>query len=137
MLTVQPATQLKHELVMYTRAGGNASCDICGAVSTAAAPDGLLRERKGWVWNLAMALARKRYHRKEGGKSCMGRAEDQATKLAKLPDRIAAVVGKTYAVRGDAFEMADDEALGRIQDLLNEYDETVIDRNKGKRLIRR
>lgn len=137
MLTVQPATGLKHELVMYVGARGNASCAICGAVSMAAAPDGLLRERKGWAWNLALTLARKRYHRKEGGNSCMGRAEDQATRLVKLPDRIAAVVGKTYAVLGDAFEMNDDEALGRIRDLLDEIDETLVERNKGKRLARR
>lgn len=139
MLTVQPATGLKHELVMYTGAGGNRSCAICGAVSTAAAPDFLLRERKGWLWNLALNLTRKRYHRKEGGKTCMGRAEDQATKLVKLPDRIAAIVGKTYAVMGDAATesgLADDQALMMIRDVLDDYDNTAVDRNKGKRLAR-
>jgi hypothetical protein len=67
----------------------------------------------------------------------MGRAEDKAMKLAKLPDRVAAVVGKTYAVMGDAFELCDDEGMLRIVDLLNEIDPTLIERNKEKRLIRR
>lgn len=136
MLTVQPATGLKHELVAYRGRTGNTSCDICGAVSTAAAPDFLRRAREGWKWNLALNLARKRHHRKEGGKTCMGRAEDQATKLVKLPDRIAAIVAKTYAVMGDASEMFDDEALIRIRDLLEEVDPKIIERNQGKRLAR-
>lgn len=63
-------------------------------------------------------------------------AEEYANKVAKLPDRIAAVVGKTYAVRGDAAEMADDEALMRIRDLADEIDPTLIERNKNKRLSR-
>ena len=69
--------------------------------------------------------------------SCMGRAEEQATKLVKLPDRVATVIGKTYAVRGDAWEIDDSQALGMIRDLLDEIDETLMDRNKDKRLIRR
>jgi hypothetical protein len=137
MLTVQPATGQKHELVSYAGRAGNASCAICGTVSTAAAPDFLRRERKGWIWNLMLSLARKRYHQKEGGKTCMGHAEDQATKLVKLPDRIAAIVGKTYAVMGDGFELNDDQALMMIRDRLDELDETLIARNKDKRLIRR
>ena len=141
MLTVQPATGLKHELVMYMRPKGNASCDDCGALSTAAAPDWLLRERRGWIWNFALALARKRYHRRKEG-LCMDQAHEYATKLAKLPDRIAAVVGKTYAVMGDAAwdedrHLADNEALAMIVDLLEELDETIIERNKNKRLARR
>lgn len=63
-------------------------------------------------------------------------AEEYANKVAKLPDRVAAVVGKTYAVRGDAAEMADDEALMRIRDLTDEIDPTLIERNKNKRLSR-
>ncbi|HEY6231459.1 MAG TPA: hypothetical protein VIW64_09345 [Pyrinomonadaceae bacterium] len=66
-----------------------------------------------------------------------GRAEDEARRLAKLPDRVAAIVGKTYAVRGDAFELADDQALMMIKDVLDEADPTLVDRNKNKRLIRR
>jgi hypothetical protein len=137
VLTVQSATGLKHELVSYAGRAGNATCGTCGTVSTAAAPDFLRRERKGWIWNLMLELARKRCHRKEGGKTCMGRAEDQATKLVKLPDRIAATVAKTYAVMGDAFELNNDQALMMILDLLEEVDPTLIERNKKKRLIRR
>jgi hypothetical protein len=63
-------------------------------------------------------------------------AEEHAIKLRKLPDRIAAIIGKTCAEAGDAFEIADDEALGRIRDLLLEIDEEIINRNKNKRLAR-
>lgn len=63
-------------------------------------------------------------------------AEEYAKKLAKLPDRVAAIVGKTYSERGDAFELADDQAMGMIRDLLFELDETIIERNKNKRLAR-
>ncbi|MBA3241992.1 MAG: hypothetical protein H0T60_12265 [Acidobacteria bacterium] len=64
-------------------------------------------------------------------------AEEYAVKLAKLPDRIAAVIGKTYAVMGDGALIADDEANMMIRDLLEELDTSVIERNKNKRLARR
>lgn len=67
----------------------------------------------------------------------MGLAEEYAVGLAKLPDRIAAIIGKTYAERGDAFELADDTAVGMIRDLLNELDATIIGKNKHKRLSRK
>lgn len=60
----------------------------------------------------------------------------QAASFMKLPERVAAIVGKTYAVMGDDFKLADDEALTRIRDLLDELDPTLIDRNKKKRLSR-
>ncbi len=63
--------------------------------------------------------------------------EELAVRLRKLPERIAAVVGKSYAVKGDSFELADDEIVGRIRDLLDELDETLIERNKNKKLARR
>lgn len=66
----------------------------------------------------------------------MGAIEAQSAKLIKLPERIATIVGKTYAVRGDDFELSDDAALTRIRDLLEELDETLIERNKKKRLSR-
>ena len=64
-------------------------------------------------------------------------ADEYAVKAVKLADRIAAVVGKTYAEMGDAAQLADDEAIMRIRDYLLELDETVIERNKNKRLARR
>jgi hypothetical protein len=81
------------------------------------------------------ALAHRRLAKKEG--SFLMRPEKYAMKVAKLPERIAAVVGKTYAVMGDAFEVADDEALMRIRDYLEEIDPSLIERNKNKRLGRR
>jgi hypothetical protein len=67
----------------------------------------------------------------------MSNAHEYATRLAKLPDRIAAIVGKTYTVQGDEASMADDQALSMIRDLLEELDPTVVTRNKNKRLARR
>src|ERR1700754_356750 len=44
--------------------------------------------------------------------------EDYAIKLAKLPDRVANIVGKTYSERGDDADLADDTGMGMIRDLL-------------------
>jgi len=135
---VQPATGLKNELVSYMPAHGILACPICGSISTAAVPDFLGRERKGWIWNFCLALARKRYHKRHGG-TCVKKVEQQAVKLAKGYDRIAAVVAKTYAVQGDAAlsgGLTDDEALILIMDVLNDIDPTLIERNAKKKLSR-
>ncbi len=63
--------------------------------------------------------------------------EDYAAKYIKFLDRVAAILGKTYAEVGDAFTLADDEALMRIRDEVFEIDDTAIARNKNKRLSRR
>lgn len=62
--------------------------------------------------------------------------EEHAVLLRKFPERVASIIGKTYAIRQDAYEVADDEALGRIRDLLDELDPNIIERNKNKRLAR-
>lgn len=79
-------------------------------------------------------LARRRISKREGIRMT---TDEYALKAAKLPDRVAAIVGKTYAEQGDAAQLADDEALMMIRDLLIELDETLIPRNKNKRLSRR
>lgn len=66
----------------------------------------------------------------------MAEPHEFAAKLAKLPDRIAAIVGKTFTVQGDGASVADDEALSMIRDLLEEVDDQIIERNKDKRLAR-
>lgn len=66
----------------------------------------------------------------------MQAVEKQAVALAKLPTKIAAIIGKTYSIRGDDAALSDDEALMRIRDLLDELDPTLIERNKNKRLSR-
>lgn len=58
----------------------------------------------------------------------------ETMKLLKFPERVAAIVGKTFAVRGDDYKLADDEALMRIRDLLEELDPKILERNKNKRL---
>ncbi|MGH9942464.1 MAG: hypothetical protein ACRD9R_08930 [Pyrinomonadaceae bacterium] len=64
-------------------------------------------------------------------------AEELSLKVAKFPDRIAAIIGKTYAEQGDQAKLADDTAVMMIRDLLIELDETLIERNKNKRLANR
>lgn len=63
--------------------------------------------------------------------------KEYAARLQKLPDRVAATLAKTYAVKGDAFELADNEALIMIMDLINGLDSTLIERNTNKKLARR
>jgi hypothetical protein len=105
-------------------------CAVCGAANS-------LSRIGGWDWlgNFLIALARKRYHKQKEG-SCMTAARDYATQLAKLPDRIAAILGKSVAVKGDAFDLDDAEALIMILDIINELDSTLIERNKDKKLAR-
>ncbi len=79
-------------------------------------------------------LARRRFLK---GRGLLMSAEEYAVKASKLPDRIAAIIGKTYAEMGDAAQLADDEALMMIRDVLLELDPTLIERNKNKRLARR
>jgi hypothetical protein len=62
--------------------------------------------------------------------------EEYAAKYIKTLDRIAAIVGKTYAEMGDAAVIADDEGHMMIRDELNELDDTLIERNKRKKLKR-
>jgi len=59
--------------------------------------------------------------------------KEQTEKMLKLPGRIAAVVGQTYAVCGDDFKLADDEALMRIRDLLDDIDPAIMQRVKKKK----
>lgn len=62
-------------------------------------------------------------------------ARNYASGLTSLPDKIAAIIGKTYLMRGDDPKtMPDDEAIIRIRDLLEEIDPKIIERNKNKRL---
>jgi hypothetical protein len=44
-------------------------------------------------------------------------------------DRMASVVGLTYAELGDGAPLTDDEALDIIRDLLLDYDDQIITRN--------
>jgi hypothetical protein len=93
------------------------------------------QQRKRLVLTFLRALAQRRFS-KRGDINGMT-PDDYAAKVAKLPDRVAAIVGKTYAEIGDAATLADDTALMMIRDLLFEIDDTLIERNKGKRLSRR
>ncbi|GEM_PF-5370307 len=66
----------------------------------------------------------------------VAQAEERATKILKLPDRIAAIIGKTFAVRGDDYQLEDDIALMKIREELEQIDQDIIKRNKNKRLSR-
>ena len=81
-------------------------------------------------------LTRLKTRRISRGKGVLWMPKDKSIQLLRLPEKIAAVIGKTYAVRGDDATLADDEALLRIRDLLEEYDASIVERNKNKRLNR-
>ena len=68
-------------------------------------------------------------------KSALARdPKEYAAWLQRFPDRVAAIVAKTYAIKGDAAELDDSVALVRIMDLLNAGDSTLIERNANKKL---
>lgn len=90
--------------------------------------------RKKLNTEICSEIAHRRFLKKREG---VGMDEKvYATRLAKLPDRVAAVVGKTHAFMGDRFQLADDEAVMKIADLLHELDPTLVKRNGHKRLSR-
>jgi len=64
-------------------------------------------------------------------------AEEYAVRLAKFPDRVSAIVGKTFAECGDDHTITDDDALSLIRDLILDLDPSLIERNKRKKLVRR
>jgi hypothetical protein len=61
-------------------------------------------------------------------------AADITRNVAKFVERVATIVGKTFAVRGDDAKLDDSEALIRIRDLLDEIDPKIIERTKNKKL---
>lgn len=69
-----------------------------------------------------------------GKKKAESDLKSNVRELDKLVEMIALVVGKTYVERGDSFDLADDEALTLIRDLLLKYNPCVVARNKDKRL---
>lgn len=89
--------------------------------------------RKFWALN---KLIKQQLTKKEVKKLGLKEVKHQTVNYLKFPERIAAILGKTYLVRGDDFKLSDDEALARIRDLLEEMDPNIIDRNKNKRLSR-
>lgn len=71
------------------------------------------------------------------GESALAKSPEEYAKwLQRFPDRVAAIVAKTYAVKGDAYEKTEDQALIEILDLLNDGDESLIARNAEKKLAR-
>jgi hypothetical protein len=48
--------------------------------------------------------------------------------------RVAIIVGKTYAERGESAQLADDLALMLIRDLLLDLDAEIIDRHRNRKL---
>jgi hypothetical protein len=83
------------------------------------------------VMDMLREIARRQIGR---GKGVKWMPEEYAVKLKKFPERVAAIVAKTYAELGDSAQISDDEAVSRIRDLLNELDENIIERNRKKKL---
>jgi hypothetical protein len=57
------------------------------------------------------------------------RLELVETRRQIILERMAAIVGLTYAELGDGAPLTDDEALDMIRDLLLDYDDQIITRN--------
>jgi hypothetical protein len=55
-------------------------------------------------------------------------------KASQVLERIAWIISKTYAGRGDSFQIADDEALIRISDVLIEHKPHIIRRYVQKQI---
>jgi hypothetical protein len=87
--------------------------------------------RKVQRWLQELALRRFKKGRIKGMPK-----EQYAKMLQKLPDRIAAIIGKSYAEMGDSAEFADNVALMMIRDLLLDCDPTLVERNKSKKVAR-
>ena len=97
----------------------------------------VFKRRKSKFRKLFFSVSRSLYfQRKRKSKEVWMSVKKQALDYMKFPERIAAIVGKTYAVMGDDFKLSDDEALTRIRDLLDELDDSLVERNKKKRLSR-
>ena len=54
--------------------------------------------------------------------------------LSGIVDEVAAVISRTYAEQGDYSQLADDEALMLIREVLLRYNPAIINRNKKRRL---
>lgn len=61
-----------------------------------------------------------------------GRSPMSNVQRYKFPDKVAAIIAKTYAERGDGALITDDVALRKIRDLLLDLDESIIRRNTRK-----
>jgi hypothetical protein len=55
-------------------------------------------------------------------------------KASQMLELIALIISKTYAERGDAFQLGDDVALMRIHDVLLEHDPYIVRRYSNKRI---
>jgi len=60
--------------------------------------------------------------------------ESEILNLRQMLELLAVIVSKTYVECGDAFQLADDEALILIRDQLVQYSPSIIFRNKSKRI---
>lgn len=59
--------------------------------------------------------------------------EDMTREILKLPDRIARILTKTFAVAGDSAELEDDQALMQIRDLIEAIDPDILTRRQKKK----
>jgi hypothetical protein len=61
--------------------------------------------------------------------------EDSRTEAeGQILNDIAAIISKSYAEKGDYSQLADDEALMMIRDVLIHYNPAIIKRNEKRRL---
>ena len=82
---------------------------------------------------LLLAKERQEIRRKE----VKWMADEMTTRILKLPGRVAAIVRETFVVRGDDYKLADDTALLKIKDLLEESDPNIMNRRVRNRKKKR
>lgn len=97
-----------------------------------------IKRRKSKFRKLFHSVARSLFIRRKRRKNTevWMSVKKQTNDYILFPERVAAIIGKTFSVRGDDFEFSDDEANLMIKDLLDELDPKLIERNKKKRLSR-
>lgn len=97
----------------------------------------VIKRRKSKCRQLFHGVAKALYsRRKRKSKEVWMAIKKQTLDYVKFPERVASIIGKTFLICGDDYKISNDEAIARIRDLLDEMDETLIERNKNKRLSR-
>ena len=96
--------------------------------ATAEVPVGVSVSLLGFLLHL---LVRERW---ETELNRLAREYARDSKYLKVCNQIAAIISRTYVELGDGTPFADDEALLMIRDLLLGVDDTIISRNRFRRI---
>lgn len=90
---------------------------------------GFDRQQFPKVYKMLLLVKERRTKKK---KEVNWKVDETTKKMLRLPGRIAAIMRQTYAVLGDDFKIADDIALAKIRDLLEEIDPEIVHKKKRR-----